>query len=112
MSLQFKRLVKSNLDLAKWVQIAHVPSFEDYMEVGEVEITMYATMAGTLMGMGYIATKETYEWLKSRPKLIQSLSINGRLMNDIAGFEVRGNDSFRKCEVKWVKFVYCKGNRK
>uniref|UniRef100_M4D7Q3 Terpene synthase metal-binding domain-containing protein n=1 Tax=Brassica campestris TaxID=3711 RepID=M4D7Q3_BRACM len=84
---EFKRLVKSNLDLAKWVQIAHVPSFEDYMEVGEVEITMYATMAGTLMGMGYIATKETYEWLKSRPKLIQSLSINGRLMNDMAGFE-------------------------
>ncbi|CAF2130487.1 hypothetical protein HID58_012397 [Brassica napus] len=84
---EFKRLVKSNLDLAKWVQIAHVPSFEDYMEVGEVEITMYATMAGTLMGMGHIATKETYEWLKSRPKLIQSLSINGRLMNDMAGFE-------------------------
>ncbi|KAG2263351.1 hypothetical protein Bca52824_070430 [Brassica carinata] len=84
---EFKRLVKSNLDLAKWAQAAHVPSFEDYMEVGEVEITMYATMAGTLMGMGHIATKEVYEWLKSKPKLIQSLSINGRLMNDMAGFE-------------------------
>lgn len=56
----------SNLDLAKWAQIAHVSRFEDYMEVGEVEITMYATMAGTLMVMGHIATKETYEWLKSR----------------------------------------------
>ncbi|CAF2025832.1 unnamed protein product [Brassica napus] len=84
---EFKRLVKSNLDLAKWAQISHVPSFEDYMEVGEVEITMYATMAGTLMGMGHIATKETYEWLRSRPKVIQSLSINGRPMNDMAGFE-------------------------
>lgn len=88
LTMQFKRLVKSNLDLAKWAQAAHVPSFEDYMEVGEVEITMYATMAGTLMGMGHIATKEVYEWLKSKPKLIQSLSINGRLMNDMAGFEV------------------------
>ncbi|EOA19016.1 hypothetical protein CARUB_v10007667mg [Capsella rubella] len=84
---EFKRLVKSNLDLAKWAHDAHVPSFEDYMEVGEVEITMYATMAGTLMGMGHIATEKAYEWLKSRPKLIQSLSINGRLMNDMAGFE-------------------------
>nr|QWK52294.1 cytochrome P450 71A14 [Isatis tinctoria] len=85
---EFKRLVKSNLDLAKWAQIAHVPiSFEDYMVVGEVEITMYATMAGILMDMGHIDTKEAYEWLKSRPKLIQSLSINGRLMNDMAGFE-------------------------
>lgn len=59
------------------------------MEVGEVEITMYATMAGTLMGMGDIATEAAYEWLKLRPKLIQSLSINGRLMNDMAGFEVQ-----------------------
>ncbi|KAH0853462.1 hypothetical protein HID58_093237 [Brassica napus] len=48
---------------------------------------MYATMAGTLTGMGHIATKETYEWLRSRPKVIQSLSINGRPMNDMAGFE-------------------------
>ncbi|CAE6186234.1 unnamed protein product [Arabidopsis arenosa] len=84
---EFKRLVKANLDLAKWAQASHVPSFDDYMEVGEVEITMYATMAGTLMGMGHIATEKAYEWLKSRPKIIQSLSINGRLMNDMAGFE-------------------------
>ncbi|KAG2244695.1 hypothetical protein Bca52824_093463 [Brassica carinata] len=84
---EFKILVKSNLDLAKWAQIAHVPSFEDYMVVGVVEVSLYATMAGTLMGMGHIATEEAYEWLKSRPKLIQALSINGRLMNDMTGFQ-------------------------
>ena len=67
---------------------------------------MYATMAGTLMGMGHIATKETYEWLRSRPKVNQSLSINGRPMNDMAGFEVQKNVSFCKFnyEVRWVKF--------
>ncbi|KAJ4912732.1 putative terpenoid synthase 7 [Raphanus sativus] len=84
---EFKRLVKSNLDLTKWAQFAHVPSFEDYMVVGEVEVSLYATMAGTLMGMGHIATEEAYEWLKSRPKIIQALSINGRLMNDMTGFQ-------------------------
>ncbi|KFK28708.1 hypothetical protein AALP_AA7G036700 [Arabis alpina] len=84
---EFKRLVKSNLDLAKWAQAAHVPSFEDYMEVGEVEVAIYASIAGTLMGMGHIATEDAYKWIKSRPKLIQLISINGRLMNDMTGFE-------------------------
>ncbi|CDY69236.1 BnaAnng29730D [Brassica napus] len=84
---EFKILVKANLDLAKWAQIAHVPSFEDYMVVGELEVSWYASMAGTFMGMGHIAMKEAYEWLKSRPKLIQAISINGRLMNDMTGFE-------------------------
>ncbi|CAH8346016.1 unnamed protein product [Eruca vesicaria subsp. sativa] len=84
---EFKILVKGNLDLAKWAQIAHVPSFEDYMVVGEVEVSLYASIAATLMGMGHIASEEAYEWLKSRPKLIQAISINGRLMNDMTGFE-------------------------
>ncbi|KAG5413512.1 hypothetical protein IGI04_001079 [Brassica rapa subsp. trilocularis] len=84
---EFKILVKANLDLAKWAQIAHVPSFEDYMVVGELEVSWYASMAGTFMGMGHIAMKGAYEWLKSRPKLIQAISINGRLMNDMTGFE-------------------------
>ncbi|VVB12220.1 unnamed protein product [Arabis nemorensis] len=83
---EFKRFVKSNLDLAKWAHVAHVPSFEDYMEVGEVEFGVYMVMAGTLMRMEH-ATEESYEWLKSRPKLIQSIAINARLMNDMTGFE-------------------------
>ncbi|WZZ25017.1 hypothetical protein YC2023_008418 [Brassica napus] len=95
---EFKILVKANLDLAKWAQIAHVPSFEDYMVVGELEVSWYASMAGTFMGMGHIAMKEAYEWLKSRPKLIQAISINGRLMNDMTGFE-------RICN-KWDQLLY------
>lgn len=59
------------------------------MEVGEVEVTAAATLAGIFMSMGKMATKEAFEWLKSRPKLVQSLSIKGRLMNDITGFEVQ-----------------------
>lgn len=98
--------MKANLDLAKWAQIAHVPSFEDYMVVGELEVSWYASMAGTFMGMGHIAMKGAYEWLKSRPKLIQAISINGRLMNDMTGFEVQRKYSFYKCnmKVKWINF--------
>ncbi|CAG7897999.1 unnamed protein product [Brassica rapa] len=39
------------------------------------------------MSMGKTATKEAYEWLKSRPKLVKALCIKGRLRNDITGYE-------------------------
>ncbi|WZZ09250.1 hypothetical protein YC2023_095171 [Brassica napus] len=35
---QFKIGAKANFDLAKWGLVAHVPSFKEYMEVGEEEI--------------------------------------------------------------------------
>ncbi|KFK26233.1 hypothetical protein AALP_AA8G220300 [Arabis alpina] len=56
---EFKTLVKANFDLAKSARAAHLPSFEEYMEVGEVEVTVYVSLAAT----------------------------KGRLMNDIYGFE-------------------------
>ncbi|CAB79020.1 terpene cyclase like protein [Arabidopsis thaliana] len=74
-------------ELEKWAQADHIPSFEEYMEVGEVEVTVYASLAGIFMSMGKMATKEAFEWLKSRPKLVQYLSIKGRLMNDLMGYE-------------------------
>ncbi|CDY63935.1 hypothetical protein Bca4012_030231 [Brassica carinata] len=57
------------------------------MEVGQVEIAVYATLGGCLMCIKHTDTEEAYKWLKSRPKLLTSLSMKGRLMNDIAGFE-------------------------
>lgn len=64
------------------------------MEVGEEEVTACATLAGIFMSMGKMATKEAFEWLKSRPKLVKSLCIKGRLMNDITGFEVKMHKTF------------------
>ncbi|KAJ4899854.1 Isoprenoid synthase domain protein [Raphanus sativus] len=74
----------SNLDLAKWAQIAHVSRFEDYMEVGEVEITMYATMAGTLMVMGHIATKETRRNTHAPPNFLPNLTLRDSAVTNSA----------------------------
>ncbi|EOA22803.1 hypothetical protein CARUB_v10003521mg [Capsella rubella] len=84
---EFKRLVKSNHDLAKWALESHIPSFDEYMEVGEVEITVYAVLTMAFMCMGDVVEEEAYQWLKSRPKLIESSCSKARLLNDIAGFE-------------------------
>ncbi|KAG7658582.1 Isoprenoid synthase domain superfamily [Arabidopsis suecica] len=84
---EFKTVTKGNFDLAKWAHAVHVPSFEEYMKVGEEEISVCSTLAGIFMCMEQKATKEDYEWLKSRPKFIQTLCARCRLKNDITGFE-------------------------
>lgn len=86
--MQLNIYVKANHDLAKYVQTGIFLGFEEYMEVGQVEIAVYATLGGCLMCIKHTDTEEAYKWLKSRPKLLTSLSMKGRLMNDIAGFEV------------------------
>ncbi|KAH0894391.1 hypothetical protein HID58_056820 [Brassica napus] len=59
------------------------------MEVGEEEIVACLTLEGIFMSMGKTATKEAYEWRKSRPKLVKALCIKGRVRNDITGYEVQ-----------------------
>lgn len=81
--------MKANFEHAKWAHAAHLPSFEEYMEVAEVVIGVYVVLAGYFICLGKMATKEAYEWLKSRPRLVKSLSVRGRLMNDVTGLEVR-----------------------
>ncbi|KAF8115070.1 hypothetical protein N665_0030s0111 [Sinapis alba] len=84
---EFKAFVKANFEHAKWAHAAHLPSFEKYMEVAEVEITICAVFAACFMSLGKMATKEAYEWFKSRPRLVKSLCVRGRLMNDITGLK-------------------------
>ncbi|CAF2235823.1 hypothetical protein HID58_029536 [Brassica napus] len=84
---EFKAVVKANFEHAKWAHAAHLPSFEEYMEAAELEITVCAVLGGCFMSLGKMATKEAYEWLKSRPRLVKSLCVRCRLMNDIYGLE-------------------------
>jgi len=36
--MQFKTVTKGNFDLAKWAHAVHVPSFEEYMKVGDLSV--------------------------------------------------------------------------
>ncbi|XP_020869736.1 terpenoid synthase 28-like [Arabidopsis lyrata subsp. lyrata] len=85
--LQCKRMMRSNLQLAKWAVTGHLPSFDEYLDVSGVEIALYFTLACILMGMENICKKEAYEWLKSRDKLVRALTAKARVLNDILGFE-------------------------
>ncbi|XP_010429266.1 PREDICTED: putative terpenoid synthase 5 [Camelina sativa] len=84
---EFKILQRSHLNYAEWAKAEKVPTFEEYLEVGGVGVTMYATIALGFLGLGPRAREQGYEWLKSRPKLVHDLATKGRLMNDKTGFK-------------------------
>ena len=78
------------------------------MEVGEVEVGVCATLAGNLMCIGHIGDEGVYEWLKSRPKFLKAMSTFGRLLNDIAGFEVQRHEYlllFKKSDIN-ISYIY------
>ncbi|KAL0646434.1 hypothetical protein Bca4012_044725 [Brassica carinata] len=64
-----------------------VPTFEEYLEIGGVEVSMQVSIVGNLLGLGKTAREEGYKWLKSRPKYAEGQAKRGRLMNDMPGFE-------------------------
>ncbi|XP_010441850.1 PREDICTED: alpha-barbatene synthase isoform X2 [Camelina sativa] len=84
---EFKIIARTNLELVKWARGGHVPSFDEYIESGGAEIGTYATIACSIMGLGEIGKKEAFEWLISRPTLVQILGAKTRLMDDIVDFE-------------------------
>ncbi|CAE6003975.1 unnamed protein product [Arabidopsis arenosa] len=84
---EFKILQRTHLSFAEWAAAEKVPTVEEYLEVGGVAVTMYATIALGFLGLGPRAREQGYEWLKSRPKLVHDLATKGRLMNDMGGFK-------------------------
>lgn len=65
-----------------------MPTFDEYLEIGGVEVTLYLSIASSFLGLGEMAREQAYEWLKSRPKFVQDQAKRARLMNDMTGFEV------------------------
>ncbi|CAH8331335.1 unnamed protein product [Eruca vesicaria subsp. sativa] len=101
---EVKAFVKPNFEHAKWAQAAYLPTFEEYMKVAEVEITLYVVLAGYFMCLGKMATKEAYEWLKSRPRLVKYVYVRDRLMNDITGLKSYQTRCFKRASSNGCRY--------
>ncbi|CAH8362300.1 unnamed protein product, partial [Eruca vesicaria subsp. sativa] len=84
---EFKRLTRANLQLAKWAEAGHVPSFDEYLKVAGIEIAVDFTLFGILVAMKDICKEEAVAWLKSRNKLAVLMHTVGRVRNDIFGLK-------------------------
>ncbi|KAG2282930.1 hypothetical protein Bca52824_054150 [Brassica carinata] len=77
----------TNLQLVKWAREDYMPSFDEYIEAGGAEIGSYTAISCSVMGLGEIGKKRDFEWLRSRPKVVQVLAAKTRLMDDMTDYE-------------------------
>ncbi|KAG5255117.1 (-)-germacrene synthase [Salix suchowensis] len=71
-----------------WFHQKHTPTMEEYMAVAMVS-SGYAVLAATsFIGMGYVVTKDSFEWLFSGPKILKASEIIARLMDDIVSHKL------------------------
>jgi hypothetical protein len=82
-----KSLGRAYLALSKWASEGYMPTFDEYMEVGEVTGGMDDFALYSFIAMEDCDEKPLYEWFDSKPKILQALSVLYRINNDIVTYE-------------------------
>nr|QWQ79570.1 TPS12 [Juglans sigillata] len=78
-----KNQVRAYHHEAKWFHQKYKPTMDEYM-VPALVSSGYPMLAITsLVGMGELVTKDSFEWLISDPKMVTASTVVARLMNDI-----------------------------
>lgn len=86
---QMKDQARSYFNEARWLHEGRTPSMEEYMSVATVSISYTFLTTISLLGMGDIVTKDSFEWLSNGPKIVRASNIIFRLMDDIVSTKVR-----------------------
>ncbi|CAE5967278.1 unnamed protein product [Arabidopsis arenosa] len=84
---EIKSLMRLYLTTAEWARTSHVPSFEEYMEVGIPSAALDDAAACAFIAMDDCDEKRLSEWFNSKPKILHALNTVFRLRNDIVTFE-------------------------
>ncbi|KAL7582858.1 hypothetical protein Lser_V15G42224 [Lactuca serriola] len=80
-----KASVSAYMTEGKWLNEGYIPTKEEHMSISTMNSGCSQDVITCIIGMGDIATKKSIEWAINRPLLLKSISVIGRLMNDIAG---------------------------
>ncbi|KAG2677982.1 hypothetical protein I3760_12G121700 [Carya illinoinensis] len=78
-----KNQVQAYFVEAKWFNEKYVPTFEEYMNNALVSCAYSVLTTLSFVGMGDIVTKEAFDWVFSRPRMLKAAEIINRLMDDI-----------------------------
>ena len=84
-----KILVHGYHDESKWFHNNYVPTMEEYMRVSLVTSAYSMLTAASFLGMDNVVTKEAFDWVSEKPRIIRASTIIGRLVNDIKSHKVR-----------------------
>ncbi|KAF5478797.1 hypothetical protein F2P56_005327 [Juglans regia] len=78
-----KKQVTAYHQEAKWFHQKYIPTMDEYMPLALVSSTHAMLATTSLVGMGELVTKDSFEWLFSDPKMVTASAVVGRLMDDI-----------------------------
>nr|WBO38676.1 terpene synthase 5 [Aquilaria agallochum] len=82
-----KKVAKAYNSEVKWYHQNYTPTMEEYMQVALPSSAYPFLSTISFIGMGDIATRDSYEWVVNSPKLILASSMICRLQDDIVGHE-------------------------
>ncbi|KAK9266319.1 hypothetical protein L1049_001659 [Liquidambar formosana] len=78
-----KNLARAYHAEAIWCSKNYVPTFEEYMHIALMSTGYEMLETISFVGMGDIATKETFEWLFSNPQIAKASTTICRLLDDL-----------------------------
>ncbi|XP_077213707.1 beta-cubebene synthase-like isoform X2 [Tasmannia lanceolata] len=78
-----KCLNRCYFEEAKWFHSGHHPTFEEYMNIALTSVSYPLLILTSLVGMDETVKKEDFDWIIRIPNLVRSVSILGRIMDDI-----------------------------
>ena len=73
---------------SKWFHQKYIPTMEEYIPLALATSGYKMIIATAFLGMGHIATEDSFKWLFSDPKILMASQIICRLMDDIVSHEV------------------------
>nr|NP_001239042.2 terpene synthase 16 [Solanum lycopersicum]AEP82781.1 TPS16 [Solanum lycopersicum] len=85
--IEMKKMVMAYFQEAKWYYGKTIPKMEEYMKSG-ISTSAYVQVATTSwLGMGNVATKDSFDWIVNEPPILVASSIIARLLNDLLSHE-------------------------
>ncbi|PIA50671.1 hypothetical protein AQUCO_01200115v1 [Aquilegia coerulea] len=85
---EIKDYTKGLLEEAKMLFSGEVPTLEKWLQIAQVTIATNSFVVAAVIGVEEFAKKEVFEWIASKPKIIECSYLIVRLVDDIGTFKV------------------------
>ncbi|KAL1803480.1 hypothetical protein DCAR_0935180 [Daucus carota subsp. sativus] len=88
---EFKTSMLAYHQEAVWREKNYVPPLKEYLVNGEVSSCLSVLGISVIMGMGHADTIQACKWVRTIPKAVLAAERQGRIINDIVGYEDEHN---------------------
>ncbi|KAK6786977.1 hypothetical protein RDI58_015502 [Solanum bulbocastanum] len=83
-----KKLVRTFMREAQWLDAGYTPNCEEYMKNALVSCGYMMTATTSLVDIDKFISRETFEWMINVPLIVQAISVINRITCDMTGHEV------------------------